>query len=150
MRKRSTYRPYRVDPGAALHTIAMQHGMNSGQLQDLGLAMHGAIERMRTGHGVESDFHDLAATVNVSLILCERGTGAEYEQIVKDAQHALMRTLERGRKTGRWGFDGEGYTQITRAVALHEQQIALVPRVECVEAMNECRRRMERGQVLND
>lgn len=149
MRKRGKRFARRVDPGAALHTIAMQHGMADDQLRDLGLAVHAAIERMRIGHGIEQDFHTLAAAVNVSLILCERGVGAEHLGTVTAAQDALVRVWARGNETRRWAFDGSGLQAVNAAVALHEQQIAAVPRTECRDAMLECRRRVVRGDVLN-
>ena len=149
MRKRSKYRPYRVDAGAGMHAIAMQHNMADDQLLDLGMAIHTSIERMRLGMGIEVDFHTLAAMVNVSLILCERGVGNEFEQVVKDAQDALIEILQRNRRTGKWAFSGSGLQAINAAAQLHEQQIALVPRAACRDAMIECRRRMQRGEVLN-
>lgn len=149
MRKRGKHFVRRVDPGAGLHAIAMQHGMAADQLLDLGMAIHTSIERMRTGLGIEQDFHTLAAMVNVSLILCERDIGGEYLGLVQVAQDALIDALERGRRTGRWGFSGSGLQSINAAAELHEQQIAIVPRADCRDAMMECQRRMLRGDVLN-
>jgi len=139
MRKRSKYRPYRVDPGAGMHAIAMQHGMADDQLLDLGMAIHTSIERMRLGMGIELDFHTLAAMVNVSLILCERGVGPEYLDDIKIAQDALIEMA----------FHGVGYTALSRAVQIHEAQLANITRDSARAAMLEVRRRVDRGEVLN-
>ncbi|MDT3708138.1 MAG: hypothetical protein ROZ09_15050 [Thiobacillus sp.] len=149
MRKHSKYRPYRVDPTAWQRALSMQHEMDDDQLLDLGLAIHNSIERMRLGMGVELDFHTIAALVNVSLVLCERGVGPEGMGCVQAAQDALVEILERQRRTGKWGFSGPEMQAINDCAHLHEQQIAIVPRRECRDAMLEVRRRVDRGEVLN-
>lgn len=149
MRKRSRYRPYRTDRSAWAHALGMQQQLTDDQLTELGMAVHTCIERMRTGHGIELDWHTLAAAVNVSLVLCERGIGAEYLGDVKNAQDALLNILDRQRRTGRWAFDGSAYVALTRAVELHEAQLAAVTRDGARAAMLEVRRRVDRGEVLN-
>lgn len=149
MRKRSKYRPYRTDHSAWSHAIGMQQQLTDDQLTDLGMAVHTCIERLRTGNGIEIDWHTLAAAVNVSLVLCERGIGAEYIDDVKNAQDALLNILDRQRRTGRWAFDGSAYVALTRAVELHEAQLAAVTRDGARAAMLEVRRRVDRGEVLN-
>lgn len=149
MRKRSQYRPYRSDRSAWAHCINMQQQLTDDQLTDLGMAIHTCIERLRTGHGIEMDWHTLAAAANVSLVLCERGIGAEYLDDVKTAQDALMYIIERHRRIGRWAFDGSAYTAITRLVELHEAQLANITRDGARAAMLEVRKRVERGEVLN-
>lgn len=149
MRKRSKYRPYRRDAGAWAHAINMQQQLTDDQLTDLGFAVHACIERLRTGNGIELDWHTRAAAVNVSLVLCERGIGPEYLDEVKTAQDALIHILERQRRTGRWAFDGSAYVALTRAVQLHEAQLASITRDSARAAMLEVRRRVDRGEVLN-
>ncbi len=139
----------RRDPGAWLQAIGMQQPLTDEQLDDLGLAVHACIERLRTGNGIEMDWHTLAAAVNVSLVLCERGIGPEYLGDVIAAQDALLRILDRQRKTGRWAFDGNAYTTLARAVELHEAQLASITRDGARAAMTEVRRRARRGEVLN-
>ncbi|MDZ7595845.1 MAG: hypothetical protein U0932_14445 [Thiobacillus sp.] len=149
MRKRSKYRPYRRDPGAWAQAIGMAQPMTDDQLRDLGMAVHTSIERLRIGKGLELDFHTLAAAVNVSLVLCERGIGPEYLGDVTAAQDALIRILERQRATGRWAFDGPAYVALARAVELHEAQLETITRDGARAALLEVRRRVDRGQVLN-
>lgn len=139
----------RRDPGAWLQAIGMQQPLTDDQRDVLGLAVHTCIERLRTGNGIEMDWHTLAAAVNVSLVLCERGIGPEYLDEVRAAQDALIRMLERQRKTGRWAFDGNAYTTLARAVDLHEAQLAAITRDGARAAMLEVRRRVDRGEVLN-
>lgn len=149
MRKRSKYRPYRVDRSAWAHAIGMQQQLTDDQRVDLGMAVHTSIERIRTGNGIELDWHTLAAACNVSLILCERGIGPEYLDDVKTAMAALVEIMQRRQRTGRWAFHGSGYVALTRAVEIHEAQLGAVTRDGARAAMMEVRRRVDRGEVLN-
>lgn len=151
MRKRGKHYAgkHRCDPGAWAHAIGMQQQLTDDQLTDLGMAVHVCIERLRTGGGIELDWHTLAAAVNVSLVLCERGIGAEYLDDIKIAQDALIEILERHRRTGRWAFHGSGYVALTRAVEIHEAQLTGITRDSARAAMMEVRRRVDRGDVLN-
>lgn len=149
MRKRSKYRPYRTDRSAWSHAIGMQQQLTDDQLTDLGMAVHTCIERMRTGHGIELDWHTLAAAVNVSLVLCERGIGMELLEDIKTAQDALIEILQRHHRTGKWSFHGSAYVAIARAVEIHEAQIGTVTRDGARAAMLEVRRRVDKGEVLN-
>ena len=150
MRKRSTRRPYRVDRSAWAHAVGMQQQLTDDQRTDLGLAVHACIERLRTGNGIELDWHTLAAAVNVSLVLAEKGVGDEHLEDIKLAQDALIEILGRHRRTGRWAFTGSGYVALARAVEIHEAQLASVTRDGARAAMLEVRRRVERGETLNE
>ncbi len=150
MRKRSKYRPYRVDRSAWAHCVGMQQQLTDDQRTDLGMAVHTSIERLRIGAGIELDWHTLAAAANVSLVMCERGVGAEYLDDIKSAQDALVEILERQRRTGKWAFHGAGYVALARAVEIHEAQLAAVSRDGARAAMLEVRRRVDSGHVLNE
>ena len=150
MRKRSTRRPYRVDRSAWAHAVGMQQQLTDDQRTDLGIAIHASIERIRIGAPLEQDWHTLAAACNVSLVLCERGVGAEYLDDIKAAQDALVEILHRQRRTGRWAFHGAGYVAIARAVEIHEAQLGAITRDSARAAMLEVRNRVDRGQVLNE
>lgn len=149
MRKRGAQFKRKLSHAACLQAIAMQHPLADDQLTDLGMAVHVCIERMRTGHGIELDWHTLAAAVNVSLVLCERGIGPEHLDAIKTAMDALVEILERHRRTGRWAFHGSGYTALTHAIHIHEAQIASITRDSARAAMLEVRKRVDRGEVLN-
>ena len=150
MRKRSKYRPYRVDRSAWAHAVGMQQQLTDDQRTDLGIAVHTSIERVRTGNGIELDWHTLAAAVNVSLVLCEKQVGEEWLDDVKRAQDALVEVYHHHQRTGEWAFSGGAYTAIARAVDLHEAQLASITRDGARAAMLEVRRRVERGEVLNE
>lgn len=139
----------RRDPGAWLQAIGMQQPLTQEQRDDLGLAVHLAIERLRIGQPIEGDWHTLAAATNVSMVLCERGVGAEYLPDIIAAQDALLRVWERKQRTGTWGFDGPAYKALARAVEIHEAHAGAITRDGARAAMLEVRRRAARGEVLN-
>lgn len=139
----------RRDPRAWLQAIGMQQPLTQEQQDDLGLAVHLAIERLRVGAPIDGDWHTLAAAVNVSMVLCEKGVGREHLDDVLAAQDALLRIFDRHAKIGRWAFDGQAYTELTRAVAIHEAHAAAITRDGARAAMLEVRRRAARGEVLN-
>jgi hypothetical protein len=154
MRKRGAHFKGKHTPAARstsawAHCIGMQQLLTDDQRVDLGVAVHTSIERIRLGEGIELDWHTLAAAVNVSLVLCERGVGGEYLDDVKRAQDALIEIHQRHQRTGRWAFSGGAYIALARAVELHEAQLAAITRDGARAAMLEVRRRVERGEVLN-
>lgn len=82
--------------------------------------------------------------------LCEKGVGAEYMALTKEAQEALMRAAHRGKSTGRWGFDGEGIRAVQQALELHDEQIKVASKAELLEALYALRARIDGGQVLEE
>lgn len=148
MRKRAAYRPRPVDPAACLRAIGLHHALDADQKTDLALAVRAAADGMRQGRGVEQHVHTLASAVNLALILCERGVGREHQQAVIDAQLALMRTIERGQRTARWGFDGPAIATLETALEVYEAQLDVVAAVELRDAVREVSRRMAQGHVF--
>ncbi len=148
MRKRAAGRPRVADPAAFLRAIGMQHTLDASQQTDLVLAVRAAAGGMRAGVGVEHHVHALASAVNLALILCERGVGREYQQTVIDAQLALIRSIERGRRSARWGFDGPAIAQIEAALEVYEAQLAVVAAVELRDAVREVTKRVNQGHVF--
>lgn len=148
MRKQGARFKRYIDPRAGLQAIAMQHLLDGAQQTDLGLVLRTALEAVRLGRADEQAFHSLAAAVNVSLVLCERGVGDEYLDLVKRAQSALLRMYARAQQTRRWLMDGAGLTDLRETVDLHEQQLALVSRADAAAAMREVMRRVNRGDVF--
>ncbi|MCK9386111.1 MAG: hypothetical protein M0Q15_15990 [Nevskia sp.] len=150
MKKRGAHFTRRIDPQAGLHAISMLHRLNATQQADLGVALRFSLESIRTGRATEQEFHTLAACINVSLVLCERGVAADYLPAVKLAQAGLLRLLKRGRESGRWVFDGPGMQDVLHGIELHEAQLAFVTRKEAAEAMREVMRRIDRGDVFEE
>ena len=148
MRKRTARRRRPADPTAFLRAIGLQHGMDAGQQVDLTLGVRAAALVLARGQGEESHVHTLASAINVALVLTERGAGMEFQADIIAAQEALLRTIERGKRTGRWGFDGPALGAVERAIEVYEAQLAAVPRVEARDAVREVTRRVQQGHVF--
>ncbi|KAA0089330.1 hypothetical protein CIW54_07645 [Paraburkholderia sp. T12-10] len=97
--------------------------------------------------GAEEAWHALAATLNIALILCERGFGVEFEGEIKAAMRALMRTKYRQQETGSWVLDGDGIAALRKALAIHDEQVRIAERGEIRQAIQEVYRRVESGEV---
>lgn len=148
MRKRGARRPRPPDAGAFLRAIGLQQQLDGGQQLDLTLAVRVAAQALRSGAGVEHHVHTLASAVNVALVLCERGAGHEFQNVIIAGQTALVRTIERGRRTGRWGFDGPALAEVDAAIAVYEAQLAAVPCITALDAVREVTRRVNQGHVF--
>lgn len=150
---RSTKPRRKYDPNRWLRRTIATHGarveaapLTDDQQRDLGLAYHLSFQTMLTG-GSETAWHSLAATLNVCLILCERGFGAEFESEIKAGMRALMRTKYRQQETGSWALDGDGIAAMRRVLEIHDAQVEIAERGEIRAAINEVYRRVESGAV---
>ena len=150
MKKRGANFHRRIDPHAGLHAIAMNRPLDAAQKTDESIALRISLEALRTGMADESAFHTITAAINVSLVLCERGVGADYLPDIKQAQDALLRVWTRSEKSGRWLFDGPGWQRVLHAVDLHEAQLASISRREASDAMREVVRRIDQGNVFEE
>lgn len=150
MRKRGAHFHRRIDPHAGLHALAMNRPLDASQKTDESLTLRLHLEALRTGRADESAFQSITAAVNVSLILCERGHGKDYEPDIKQALESLLRVWQRAQKSGRWLFDGAGWQDVNRAIDIHEAQLARVSRREASDAMREVIRRINQGHIFEE
>jgi hypothetical protein len=118
--------------------------LTAGQQTDLGLCHHIAFENMLK-HGGEEDWYVLASSMNVALVLAERGYGTEYIPEVKAAMESIMDCKYRADRTKRWAFDGEGIQNMRRALDLHDQQCAMATRAEIKAALQAIVKRANEG-----
>lgn len=147
-RKGKRYDPNRtIRRVVAAHTTRVEASPLTGsQQRDLGLAYHLSFQQMLNG-GSETAWYSLAGTLNVCLMLCERGFGAEFENEIKAGMRALMRCKYRQQETGSWALDGEGITAIRRVLELHDAQIEIAERGEIRAAINEVYARVMAGDT---
>jgi hypothetical protein len=118
--------------------------LSDDQQRDLGLAYHIAFENMLNS-GSEEDWYILAGTMNVALVLAEKGYGEEFILEVKAAMESMMDTKYRADRTGRWAFDGAGIQAMRTALELHDQQCALATRAEIKTVLQAIVKRANEG-----
>lgn len=127
--------------------IGLLEPFTQDELMRLELPIRMSFEALKSGAGVESDFHDLAAAINCTLVRSEAvDPMCEYTAIA--ARDALMRTWHRWQKMGKWGFDGPALTEVEAGIDLHEQLIRLSTPGQMIDAMREVIRRGQKKEVV--
>ena len=137
---------YHADPMAIFKVMDKLTPFNDIELLRLELPIRLAFEALRTGRGTESDFHDLCAAVNTTMVRSE-SVDPLCEQTAIAARDALMRCWHRHEKTQRWGFGGPALHEIEAGISLHEQLIRLSTPLQMIEALREVLRRGDCGEV---
>ena len=138
---------YQADPMAIFKVMNKLTPFNDIELLRLELPIRLAFEALRTGRGTESDFHDLCAAINTTMVRSE-AVDPLCEQTAIAARDALMRCWHRHQKTQRWGFDGPALYEIEAGISLHEELIRNSTPVQMIEALREVMARGLRMQVL--
>jgi hypothetical protein len=110
-----------VSPWIALATA--HDDLSKDQATDLGLAYWIAFKKVTSGQGVEQDLHTLAASVNIAVVLCERGIGAEFLEAIKRGQDAVIEAMERFAKHRKVGMSGPAQGALREALEIHDAQI---------------------------
>lgn len=147
MRKRGKSFSRRVDPLAAFRSADRQHPLDSGQKLQLGVVLRTHLEALRTGKADATAFHNLASGVNVSMVLAERGLGAEYSEQIGAAQVAMVRFKVNGDR-GRWLLDGPSLVALKDWLPVYEAQLEACSQQEAMDALEEVDRRVRRGQIF--
>lgn len=150
MRKRGKRFSRHIDELAAFRAAGRQHPLDASQKRRLGVSLRLHLETLAIGKAEDIAFHHLANAVNHSMVLTERGTGAEYEELVAGAQQALLRLSANGRLRGRWLLDGPNLTALKDWLDLYEAQLAAIPQQEAIDALDEVERRRVSGQVFEE
>ncbi|MET3232246.1 UNVERIFIED_ORG: hypothetical protein ABIC54_004451 [Burkholderia sp. 1263] len=123
--------------------------LTDDQQRDLGLAYHIAFENMLK-RGGEEDWYVLAGSLNVALVLAEKGYGEEFIPEIKAAMEALMSAKYRADRTGKWAFDGPGIQAMRTALELHDQQCALATRAEIKTVLQAIVKRANEGFMYSN
>lgn len=118
--------------------------LTDDQQRDLGLAYHIAFENMLK-RGSEEDWYCIASSLNVALVLAERGYGEEFISDIKLAMESVMDVKYRADRTGRWAFDGAGIQAMRIAFEIHDQQCAMATRAEIKAALQMIVKRANEG-----
>lgn len=147
MRKKGKSFARRVDPLAAFKSADRQHPLDSGQKLQLGVVLRTHLEALRVGKADAVAFHNLASGVNVSMVLAERGLGAEYSAQIGAAQEAMVRLKIRGDR-GRWLLDGPSLVALVDWLAIYEAQLEATSQQEAMDALDEVDKRVRRGQIF--
>lgn len=151
MRKQGAQFARRVDPLAAFRSAGRQHPLDTSQKLRLGVALRTHLEALRTGKADQYAFHNLANAVNTSMVMAESGgPGYEYDDLIGDAQVALVQLKANGNNKGRWLLSGPGLQATMKWLSVYEAQLEIVSQQEAMKALDEVVRRVKIGQVFED
>ena len=153
-KRNKTYRPKPVSLGGGLIAIdkhhqveALQQPIPAEHATDLLIAYWLAFDQMLTGASSEETWCTVVCSLNVALILAERGTGTEYEPYIIRALEGAFRASVRARRTNTWRFDGEAITDIRQALEVHDEQVKAASKAQMRDALMEVHRRINKGNV---
>ncbi|WP_144149382.1 hypothetical protein [Paraburkholderia sp. BCC1884] len=147
---RKAYRPRVVSRTAGLDVIERRTPMDINQTTDLGIAYHVALDEMIRGRGTEEHWSTVVCALNIALVLAEMGFAALEIMIIKDALDGAVRTRDRARQIGRWGFDGDALLDVKMALETHDSQMAIVPKSTIIAALAEVHRRIDSGHAFRE
>ena len=146
-RTASQHKHRHADPMAMYKTLRKIEPFTPEELLQLALPTRLSFQALRTGRGTESDFHDLCAAINTTMVRSE-AVDPLCEQTAIAARDALMRCWHRHQRTGVWGFDGPALLEVEAGIDLHEQLVRLSTPLQMIEALREVMARGLRMQVL--
>lgn len=126
-----------------------QMSMDHTQSRDLLVFALAALDAVTRGEATDVDLNNLAVISNISLLLCERGYGANVLDDVIAAQHVVVSMRERFDRTSRVGVDGPGLQRLRDLMDIHGQQLEAQPtRQEMLGILSTMRQRMSAGHVM--
>lgn len=125
---RRKYRP------AVLRSTPINMRFGQSTETKLQLIPHDSLANFKAGRQVESDWHTLAARVNLGSVLA----GEHFPDagpVIEPALEALRTSWERFGRLGRMGMTGEEYNAIATALVLIDEMQLKCTRRELDEAM---------------
>lgn len=128
MRKKSKYRPKRnlLNPvGFVLEGLTPVRA-HSAFMLDLKLKNHGALAALMQGKGARYEVEVLINMLNVSEALTRLDAGAEYADMLRDAQTALLSLGRRAAQTGKFIMNASEIKQLNDAMELHDAQMDVI------------------------
>lgn len=137
-------RKYQADPATIYKMMSKFQLFTPEELTRLQIPIRVSFEALKSGHGTHSDYQDLADAINCAMIRAE-SIDPIAEAMVLRARDAMLRLLDRFRRTSRWGFDGPAIAEVAEAVDFHEQLLRLSTPQQMMDAMKEVHRRCARG-----
>lgn len=148
------YRPKPASTGGGLTVLAKVYErgeelvpLTGGQLTDLGVAYWLSLEQLRTGDANEEAWSCVACALNIGLVLCELEIGDQYQAEFRAALDGAFRAKVRSAKTGNFRLDGDALREITGALCIHDEQMALATRKEVTAAMRTVHARISEGII---
>jgi len=144
--KRSKIHPQRhADQIGGLGVIFGRLPVHPEHQTNMSVTCWQAFNNITQGESTEEHWAILAASINASLILAERGLGTLYVPYVTTALDAMFECQQRGNRTGAWRFTGPGMNAVRDALEVIDEQLKHVTQDQMRQALIEVERRQEAG-----
>lgn len=140
-------RRYVADPMAIYRVFGRTTGFTEAEQRQLNLPVRLAFDSFIKRTAEEPDFHTLAAAVNIAMV-CSESIDPLVEQSCVAGRDAMQRVWKRHAETGQWGLDGPAMVEIEQTIEIYEQLVRLLTGGQLKDAMAECIRRMQAGEVM--
>lgn len=90
----------------------------------------------------------LCEAINIALLLCEDGIGAEYRELFIEAQEAIFRASARGYHLGTFQLDGPAIATISQALVVADAQLEVALRDDLARAERTMIERINEGNFF--
>lgn len=90
----------------------------------------------------------LCEAINIALLLCEDGIGAEYQGLFIEAQEAIFRASARGYRLGTFRLDGPAISTISQALEVADAQLEVALRGDLARAERTMIERINEGNFF--
>ena len=118
------YRPKAVIPNPVAYVLSGMIAPTETIKNRLKVAYHWAMNSLTKGEGTPEDWQEVSNSINVAMILCERGFGSEYKPSLIKAAEAMTRMKERHKKEGKaLLFKSDEMRVVNEALELHDAQL---------------------------
>lgn len=141
-RNKSYQGPKYVAKNPAVTFFGGMSDQHAKHLQTTLLANHTALSNMARGVGDAYDWDRLNGAINMALVMCEQGIGAEYRDQFIDAREAMLSCVRRAHKTERYLFTGDELRAMNEAMGSHDAQMTCIRAIDVDRAAAEVVRRL--------
>jgi len=107
-----------------------------------------AFARVKTPSRTPEAYEWLCEAINIGMILCENGIGAEYLPAILAAQDAIYFAWPNAQATGFYAMDEAGIAAVAHALEVHDAQLEVAWASEIALAERTLRKRLNEGNTV--
>jgi hypothetical protein len=110
------------------------------EVDRLCLQVHIALDAMRRGMGNVGAAQTLCQAMILTGLLAEAGYGEATFQQMRDAEDVISAAFDRGRDSGVWSLDENGFRQFAVIVSTYDRQLRRAPLAAVADASDRLER----------
>jgi hypothetical protein len=101
--------------------------MPRASADELSLQVHIALDALRRGCGNVQAAQTMTQAMILTGLLAEAGYGAATFDQMQSAESVISEAFDRGRDTGVWTLDGDGFAQFATIATTYDYQLQRAP-----------------------